>query len=273
MQAIDWNEKWRQDRGGASWKPRPPESWNNRAHSFAERTSRSLYAGRFLELMQPRPEWSILDMGCGPGTLALPLAQRVRRVTAVDFAPSMLELLRQQAAQRELHNIVTVEASWDDDWSARGITTHDVAIASRSLSVKDLRSALEKLDRMARVAVFLSDRVGPGPFDPAAYAALGRKLEPGPDYIYTINLLHQMGRLPRVDYIELDEPQVYTSLDEAVRNYSWMFKDLNPDETELLRGYIERRGKLAPDGSLVLRRDPPPIWAFIWWPVQGSPPR
>ncbi|OQX07508.1 MAG: hypothetical protein BWK76_24785 [Desulfobulbaceae bacterium A2] len=270
MQAIDWNEKWLQDRGSACWKARPPESWNNRAEAFARRTSRSLYAGRFIELLQPQPEWSVLDMGSGPGTLALPLAERVRRITAVDFSSSMLELLRQQATARGLDNITTIEASWDDDWSARGIKMHDLAIASRSLSVKDLRQALEKLDRIARVAVYLSDRVGPGPFDPAAYAALGRELKPGPDYIYTINLLHQMGMLPRVDYIELDEPQLYGTLDEAVRNYSWMFKDLSPEETSRLRDYIERQATTAPDGQLVVQRDRPPVWALIWWPVRSS---
>jgi len=204
-----------------------------------------------------------------PGPLALPLAKQVRRVTALDFSEGMLELLHQEAERRGLGNITTALASWTDDWEAGGIPPHDVAIASRSLAVEDLGAALQKLERHARTAVFLSDRVGPGPFDPAAYAAVGRQLKAGPDYIYTVNLLHQMGRLPRVDYIELDEAQCFDSLDDAMEGYRWMFKDLSAQEEARLLSYLEQRAIPGPDGGLLLHRDPPPHWAFIWWTPEG----
>lgn len=41
----------------------------------------------------------VLDAGCGTGYLAVELARRGARVTAVDFAPAMLEVARRRVAQ------------------------------------------------------------------------------------------------------------------------------------------------------------------------------
>jgi SAM-dependent methyltransferase len=48
---------------------------------------------------------SVLDFGCGAGRLTLPLARRVRHVTACDVAPTMLLHARQNAERAGLHNI------------------------------------------------------------------------------------------------------------------------------------------------------------------------
>ncbi|MEU9774558.1 class I SAM-dependent methyltransferase [Streptomyces sp. NPDC047968] len=46
-----------------------------------------------------------LDLGCGPGTVALPLAPLVAEVIAVDPASGMLEQGRLLAADRSVHNV------------------------------------------------------------------------------------------------------------------------------------------------------------------------
>jgi SAM-dependent methyltransferase len=48
---------------------------------------------------------SALDFGCGAGRLTLPLARRVRHVTACDVAPTMLLHARQNAERAGLHNV------------------------------------------------------------------------------------------------------------------------------------------------------------------------
>ncbi|HNW91343.1 MAG TPA: class I SAM-dependent methyltransferase [bacterium] len=52
-----------------------------------------------LPLLQPG---SVLDIPCGYGRNAVPLAEHGFQVTAVDISPTALRLLREQAAQRRL---------------------------------------------------------------------------------------------------------------------------------------------------------------------------
>lgn len=55
----------------------------------------------FLDLIAAQePAGTLLDLGCGPGSLALALAERGRDVIAVDANPQMLHAARQAAAQR-----------------------------------------------------------------------------------------------------------------------------------------------------------------------------
>ncbi|WP_026328624.1 class I SAM-dependent methyltransferase [Streptomyces sulphureus] len=53
-------------------------------------------------------EDSVLDIGCGTGQLALPLADRVRSVIGMDPEPDMLRLAREAASEREVRNIAWV---------------------------------------------------------------------------------------------------------------------------------------------------------------------
>lgn len=50
------------------------------------------------------PEDTVLDLGCGTGQLALPLASRVRSVIGMDPEPDMLRLARESAAERGVGN-------------------------------------------------------------------------------------------------------------------------------------------------------------------------
>jgi hypothetical protein len=177
----------------------------------------------------------------------------------------MLDILNQRAGEQNLDNITTCRLSWQDDWQAHGIEPHDVAIASRSLAVPDLKAALTRLCGYAVHKICITDRVGHGPMDPDAFDAVGRELNSGPDYIYTVNLLYQMGYLPEVSYIRLEEQLDYADFDEALASYTWMFRDLTEEENKRLTAYVRSVAEVAADGSVRIRRRCVPVWAYISW--------
>ena len=262
---LDWNLLWQNAAERMTRKRKGPDSWDKRAESFARRTANSIFGKLFIEFLQPEQDWSILDIGCGPGTLSIPLSQRVKHVSALDFSPRMLQIVRNRAQEKKITNISLHNLSWEDDWQARGLKMHDVTIASRSLGVRDLRTALEKLNQFARKAVVVADKVGPGPFDPAAFAAVGREFYFGPDYIYTVNLLYQMGIHTTVNFIRLENSHVYASPAEAFDNYSWMFKDLTAGEKKRLREYIDSITEETEDNTIILKPAHVTTWAFLRW--------
>lgn len=262
---IDWGVLWRQEQEESDWQPREAAVWDGRAATFAGVSQHSGFARQCLELLAPQSEWTVLDVGSGPGTLAIPLAARVRRVTCVDFSPAMLALAEKRARQEGLGNLATVRASWTDDWQALGIVPHDVVIAARSLSVRDIVPALRRLHAYGLHRRVVVDRVGPGPFDPAAFAAVGRPMRRGPDYIYTLNALYQLGFYARLDYVYGERDRCYKDLEAACAGYSWMLPDLDEGERERLRHYVLSIANEEADGTLVLRPEHRPTWAFISW--------
>ncbi len=260
---IDWNEAWKKAREEV-FRDGDSSYWDKRAPSFARHANKTDYEHRFLELLQPRPSWSVLDFGCGAGTLALPLASRVASVTAVDFSAVMLDLLNRSCREKGINNITTIHGSWADDWERLGIGTYDAVIASRSLVAYDLRDAIMKMQRASRSKVFISSLVGDGPRDRRIFEAVGRTLESGPDYIYLYNLLYQMGIHADVSFITSREWKAYGSMDEAVEGTGWMLNDITPEELELLRRYLERT--LIPYDNGWRFPEPRTVrWAVISW--------
>jgi 2-polyprenyl-3-methyl-5-hydroxy-6-metoxy-1,4-benzoquinol methylase len=69
----------------------------------------------------------LLDLGCGTGNVAIPLAHRVEEVVAVDVEPEMLAELRHRAPS----NVRTVEARAEDvdaSWGAFRLVTIGAAL-------------------------------------------------------------------------------------------------------------------------------------------------
>lgn len=267
---IDWNRIWRESRQRRTCKAKGSHDWDRKAASFARRNRQSAYIDRLLTIINPEPGATVLDVGCGPGTLAIPLAGRVRQVTALDFSARMLEELAAGAAAAGVGNITTVRGAWEDDWPALGLVPHDIAVASRSLAVDDLETALRKLDAFARRRVYLTDRVGAGPFDPEVFAAVGRPFEPGPDYIITVNLLYRLGIHARVDFIPAEYSATYASREEAVDSLAWMLEELQPGEAEKFEAYLAARLRRNAAGDWLVARRHRPLWAVIWWEKEGE---
>lgn len=262
---INWNEMIKSKKAA---KPKTVNNgsdfWNRRAPSFADHAGRTFYPDSFLKIMNPESSWTVLDMGSGAGTLALPLSDKVKHITAVDFSDKMLEILRQEAERRGIDNITTIKSSWTDNWDECGIGIYDVAIASRSLSVDDVASAIIKLNNSARKRVIISTVIGDGPFDRKMFEAVGRERAENVDYIYFYNLLYQMGIFANISFIVDDNNKTFKSFDEACESVSWMFQEITSDEEVLFKKYmqehlVEQNGRLALDYKRISK------WAVIWW--------
>jgi SAM-dependent methyltransferase len=264
MHKADWNRAWREMRTSRPSPARHSKFWDGRSQSFAKHVARTGYAELFLKIMEPRPEWTVLDMGCGAGTLALPLANKVQSITAVDFSEKMLSIVKDECAARSIDNIRTVQARWEDDWEQAGIGLHDVAIASRSLVVEDLQGTITKLNAAARRQVYIVTIVGDGPHDCQAYQALGRELQVGPDYIYNYNILYQMGIYAKVDFITQKIQDTYSEREEAMDSVRWMFSDMTEEEEGKLEAYMAKH-LLCCDGQWMLDYAKTVRWAVLWW--------
>jgi len=69
-------------------------------------TYRAQFADLLAQMVSARPGDRVVDLACGPGTLALQFARRVRWVYGMDLTPAMLARARSTAQTDGLHNLV-----------------------------------------------------------------------------------------------------------------------------------------------------------------------
>lgn len=251
---IDFGQLYREHYAAAARKPKPAAVWDSRAAELGSRMDSSNYADEFIRRMNLDGAQSLLDVGCGPGTICLPLASQLQRVIGLDFSAGMLDALRDRAAQLGLAQVETLQLAWEDDWSA--VPVCDIVVASRSSTVADMEAALHKLNDKARQRVYLTHLVGGHFIDAAVLQAIGRDLPSLPDSLYILNILHQMGIHPRLDYIEQPGRLAGTvDFDDCARRVAWSLGELNADELNGLRSWYERCGA----------KPAPMRWAFISW--------
>ncbi len=97
-----------------------------------------------------RPEDTVLDVGCGPGTITADLAARVAHVSAVENAPAALDAARAEAAARGVADRIVFAV---EDVHALGFAdgTFDVVHAHQVLQhVADPVLALREMARVCR---------------------------------------------------------------------------------------------------------------------------
>jgi SAM-dependent methyltransferase len=266
---TDWNDEWARlsDRGEAV---HDAAFWDRRAREFRGGDEASPYVRGFIDAMQARPGESVLDVGCGSGALALPLARAGHPVTAVDFSAGMLAALRRRLDEEGVHGVRTVQAGWDDDWAAAGIEPAGLAIASRSLDVADLRAALRKLDAFAcrRVCLTLP---ADGLFYPSllAHEAVGRPLTPHGDHRLALQGLAELGVESEVGILEHGSVSHYDSREQALASLRRVVAPADEQEERALDRYVTAHvvETTTDDGRRLWTQEPviSVRWALLAW--------
>ena len=148
---IDWIEAWR----CASKRHRSSRGYDDGRHLWSrdenarryDASSRDEYAPRVAETIAGlplTPGSRILDIGAGPGTLALPIAPCVREVVAVEPAEGMVAVLEEHLARNGINNIRTVRKRWEDIDPARDLDGEfELVLASFSITMDEIGEALD----------------------------------------------------------------------------------------------------------------------------------
>lgn len=261
MNDIDFAELYRQHMAAVG-RPKTPEMWNARAAKLGAETQLGYYGQELIRRMDLSECQSVLDVGCGAGSITLELARHVPHVHGMDFSPGMLGCLHKVAQTTGQTNLSTQLKSWDDDW--HDVPVCDVVLASRSTAVMDMAAALQKLHRHARQRVYLTSLVGGEFAEARLLGILGRgHRAPLPDYLYIIQILAQMGCQPELSYIDCASPYSEASSIEAfLAGVESGLGPLSLDECQRLSDWMSQMGSIERVNAALSHR-----WALISWHV------
>jgi|WetSurMetagenome_2_1015567.scaffolds.fasta_scaffold103742_2 predicted TPR repeat methyltransferase len=277
---IDWNAMWQEESGRSPWADNIATKalWDKRAEGFDKRINRAKdgeprdkddYISKMLDRIEVKPDWTVLDIGCGPGTLAIPLAQKAKSVTGLDISTEMLKRLKFNAEKIGLDNIKYLNAPWQDVLSSGQAGSYDVVVASRSLMSGDIKSALAGIITITRQAAYLTFPIVHLPFDWMVYQAIGRIKKKHPPYIYILNMLYQMGIHANAELLYSKVKVQFSSVEEAIDSLTWRTDPFTPEEMIKLKAFLEM--KFAEQKAV-----PPFVhegksqWALIWWRQEST---
>jgi SAM-dependent methyltransferase len=265
---IDWNLEWKKARERASWRKRRKDVnafWNKMARRYDtfDNGARER-AGQMIDVLGVGPETTIIDVGCGTGNLALPLAEKARRVTAIDPAEAMLNKLKEKAGQRNLTNISTINKKWEDVAIGPDVAPHDIVVASYSLIMVDIQAAFSKMNDAAVRAVCLFWSAGRETW---GYDALWPRLfgEPyihGPDHMYILNVLNQIDIHPDVRITKSTRVQKFRSLEDATQYWTENLGISTPEQRAIIREHLAKTLSREDDWLCSYRET---RTAMIWW--------
>ena len=86
---IDFALLYREHLARADRTRKDASAWDSRAAGMASKALRSRYASEFVARMDLDGATSLLDVGCGPGTIGLAVAERLQRVVGLDYSAAM----------------------------------------------------------------------------------------------------------------------------------------------------------------------------------------
>lgn len=260
---LKWDKFWenelkqKEDRG---------KDWDKAAVSFHKRAKKDDYHELLFSKLIVDENDSVLDLGCGEGSITLPLAQKVKSVTGVDSSPKMLELLNQRAHERGIGNVKTILKPLEDI-TYEEVGSHDVVLASRSLNgIIPINETLKTIDKIANKYVFIT-LFGPenwkieGEFN--EYIGRENKHFPGHNYIF--NILFNMGIYANVERLDIKAYREYDNISDAMDNGKFRLDLLNSEEKDKLKEYLEKiLIKDSETGKLYNKKDKAD-WILIWW--------
>jgi len=269
---INWREAWKEQ-----WHEHQKYKKNSDGHWNTIEAARTFYrmaqennADRIRKILADfpvTPESRILDIGSGPGAVALPLATQAAHVTAVEPSECMVAVLHENMEKMGVTNITTVQKRWEDIDPATDISgPYDIVFASFSLDVPDIGAAIDKMRAVSSHHVFIYWFAGETSWDAASIELWpqlhGTEYVPSPGSDIIFSLLYNEGIYANIECYPFRHVYRFDSLEKAVDNFRSSFFIETEEQETILRDYL--LPQLQKDGETwILPGDS--IRVKIWW--------
>ena len=215
------------------------------------------------------PGSSVLDIGAGPGTLAVPLAGAGCRVTVVEPSKPMVRAMEEYRQYLHVDAEIGVIPAVLEDLDEKSLGRYEYVISSFALSVPDLKDALKKMHEAASKEVHIFWFMNETAWD-VTYTSLWQSLhgekywaKPKADVIW--NCLFQMGIYADIAVYPMKDERGYPDLETAVSEYADRMEARDERQKGIIREYLDSVLVHRENGDLVFPDEG--LYAHISWKV------
>jgi len=259
---INWEYFWQEK---LLAKRKEKKDWNKAAKSFSKSTKQNEYMENLLYKMKLSKKDSVLDLGCGSGSITVPIAKKSSYITAIDSSEKMLELLKEKCEKEEIANVDIIHGNLEEI-TVDDVGNHDIVLFSRSFNgIWSVKQTIANINEIANKYVYIT-LFGPNSwkFQKEFYESIGREYPEFASYHYLINILIEMEIYPNVENLEIETNRSYDSLHDAMNNGKWNLNSLKDDEKLKLHSYLKEKLIYNKERKLENHNDKRE-WILIWW--------
>lgn len=261
---IDWEYFWGKK---LERKKDRKKDWNKAAPHFHKSNLRDDYKTALLKKLDILSKNdTVLDIGCGEGTITIPIAKKVKSVTGIDSAENMLKILNEKSNKENINNVNTILKPIEEI-RYKDIGNYDVVVASRSLnSIIPIKETLKEINKIANKYVFIT-LFGPENWklEREFQEYIGNDPKDFPAYTYLINILYNMGIYANVERMDIKSYREYDTIEDAMDNGKFRVDLLNDEEIEKLKIYLNKVLKKDPKTGKLYNKKDKADWILIWW--------
>ena len=221
-----------------------------------------------LLLTMVEPGSTALDVGGGAGRMALPMALRCEQVHVVEPSNSMIEQLRESAADVGIENVSVTQATWED----AEVDAEDLALCAHVVyGVADIEPFLRKLEAHARSLVVLLAFVE-SPMNRISHfwkPVHGEERIDMPALPQLVNVLWEMGIFPDVQMMGPVQPDRFEDRDVALTQLrNRLYVRAGSAEDARLRAAMDDL-LVDVDGGVTVEGVPLVRQGFVSWRPEG----
>lgn len=275
MDTNEWKKMWMESQSGSFMERRRgdekewSEFWDGKSAEYLENVKRDelFYRGIIRHLQSEdrfKPNDSVMDIACGPGTYSLLFAEIAKSVSSLDISQGMLSTLVAEAKRRSLANISPVHSPWQNYGSEEKF---DLVFTALSPAIKgpDMLLKMERISRRSCCYVAFGDDRFTGLRNELWDLITGQHRQ-GDRFNISIpfGLLMSMGRKPNVRFFE-STPERAQQVDEIVSTHvSFLrtFVEIDDEKLKLIKAYVQSK---ADNGTL--KAEPGQSLVALYWNV------
>lgn len=215
--------------------------------------------------MKIPPGSTVLDIGAGPGTLAVPLAKAGCLVTTIEPSIPMGNAMEQYRQYMQAPKIAEIRKRWEDV-TPKEAGLHDYVIASRSLMFGNLRENMLKMDAAAKKGVhiywYLTSKSSSWGHDDLWPILHKKPYHSAPNAVVLWNALNQLGIYANIELKAERHGHFYPTVSDMQEDYHGRLMATEPWQKEIVNAYLENKYEQTDAGFRVPSTS---HLAHIWW--------
>ena len=217
---------------------------------------------------------TVLDCGCGPGRISVPMAKRAKSVTSLDSSPKMLEFCAQNAKEAGLINLTTQLLSFEDIELGKNLEQHDIVICSRSFGLSDLLKLTTLAKKYVVTVIWshgcpsipeISGYLFEGTEDELSerppFMGMRQDRRLGNNMIY--NRVYDLGFEPNLNVVEDGFTKTFACRDEAYADLRRLRSNMKDDKLPIFRANVDKFLTENADGTVTYFCGTKSV--VVWW--------